>query len=213
MNTTTNLGKNVITLSGTIVGKPTFSHQLYGERFYEVSISVNRLSGMTDVLPICIPSALLTNSLTDGALVTINGQFRSYNKLVGEKSKLVLTVFVREILPFDESLNANTIELDGYICKQPIYRTTPFDREICDLLIAVNRQHNKSDYIPCIVWGRNARFAGNLDVGKHVNVVGRLQSRNYQKRLDDDTVVTRTAYEVSVSRITVAPDALAAESI
>ena len=164
---------------------------------------------MADMLPISVSEHLLSAELTDDSLVTIKGQFRSYNKMAGEKSKLMLTVFARDVLPYDESANPNMLELTGYICKPPVYRTTPFNREICDLLLAVNRQYNKSDYIPCIVWGRNARFAGNLAVGEHINVVGRAQSRNYQKKLDDDTVVTRTAYEVSVSKISVLTEPIA----
>lgn len=196
-------GNNVVTLSGRVVGQPEYSHEVFGEKFYEVTLSVNRLSGMEDLLPVSVSEHLLCDRLREGELVTINGQFRSYNKMAGERSKLMLTVFARDVLPYDETANPNMLELTGYICKPPVYRTTPFNREICDLLIAVNRQYNKSDYIPCIVWGRNARFAGNLAVGERINVVGRAQSRNYQKKLDDDTVVTRTAYEVSVSKISV----------
>ena len=202
-------GNNVVTLSGKVVGNPTYSHEVFGEKFYEVILSVNRLSGMADMLPISVSEHLLCDELTNDSLVTIKGQFRSYNKMAGEKSKLMLTVFARDVLPYDESANPNMLELTGYICKPPVYRTTPFNREICDLLLAVNRQYNKSDYIPCIVWGRNARFAGNLSVGEHINVVGRAQSRNYQKKLEDDTVVTRTAYEVSVSKISVITEPLA----
>lgn len=197
----TNLQNNVATLSGTVVGEAVFSHEVFGEKFYEVTLSVKRLSGLEDLLPISVSEHLLTSAFTNGNSVTVTGQFRSYNKNVGERSKLMLTVFVRDVLPYDETSNPNVVELTGYICKQPIYRTTPFNREICDVLLAVNRQYNKSDYIPCIVWGRNARFAGTLPVGKHVSVVGRVQSRNYQKKLPDDTVVTKTAYEVSVSKI------------
>lgn len=203
MNTNVN---NSVTLSGKVVGSPTYSHEVFGEKFYEVILSVSRLSGMADMLPVSVSEHLLCDLLTDESQVTVKGQFRSYNKMAGEHSKLMLTVFARDVLPYDETLNPNMLELTGYICKPPVYRTTPFNREICDLLIAVNRQYNKSDYIPCIVWGRNARFAGNLAVGDRVNVVGRAQSRNYQKKLDDDTVVTRTAYEVSVSKITLLTD-------
>ncbi|MCH5151356.1 MAG: single-stranded DNA-binding protein [Clostridiales bacterium] len=206
MTTTTNLRNNCVTLSGTVISAPVYSHEIYGEKFYEVTLSVKRLSGMDDLLPISVSEHLLSDVFFEGNSVTVSGQFRSYNKTVGEKSKLMLTVFVREVLPYDETINPNTLELTGYICKPPIYRTTPFNREICDVLIAVNRQYNKSDYIPCIVWGRNARFAGTLAVGEHINVVGRVQSRNYQKKLPDETVVTRTAYEVSVSKITVIAD-------
>lgn len=202
----TNLQNNSVSLSGQVVGDPVFSHEVFGEKFYEVTLSVKRLSGLTDLLPVSVSEHLLNDSFNDGAFVTVQGQFRSYNKSVGERSKLMLTVFVRDVLPYDETTNPNVMELSGYICKPPIYRTTPFNREICDVLLAVNRQYNKSDYIPCIVWGRNARFAGTLPVGEHVGIVGRVQSRNYQKKLSDDTFVTRTAYEVSVSKITVITD-------
>ena len=199
MNTTSNL----VTLCGEVVQNPTNYHEIYGEKFYEVMLAVNRLSGMTDLLPVSVSERLLGDNFVAGNKITIVGQFRSYNKTIGERSKLMLTVFVKDVLPFDESINANNLLLDGYVCKTPVYRTTPFNREICDVLVAVNRQYNKSDYIPCIVWGRNARFAATLSVGDHVSIQGRVQSRNYQKKLDDDTVETRTAYEVSVSKIVV----------
>lgn len=203
----TNLNNNV-TLSGKVVGEPAFSHEIFGEKFYEVTLSVKRLSGMDDLLPVSVSEHLLNDSFHDGNDVTVCGQFRSYNKAVGEHSKLMLTVFVRDVYPYDETINPNIMELNGYICKPPIYRTTPFNREICDILIAVNRQYNKSDYIPCIVWGRNARFAGTLSVGEHISAVGRVQSRNYQKKLPDETIVTRTAYEVSISKLTVIDDSV-----
>lgn len=206
MISTTGNCNNSVTLSGVVTSEPIFSHEIYGEKFYEVTLAVKRLSGMEDFLPVSISEHLISNSFCQGQSVTVSGQFRSYNKTVGDKSKLMLTVFAREVLPYDETINPNTLELSGYICKPPIYRTTPFNREICDVLLAVNRQYNKSDYIPCIVWGRNARFAGSLGVGEHVSVLGRVQSRNYQKKLDDDVVVTRTAYEVSVSKITLLTD-------
>ena len=199
----TNMTNNAVTLSGKVVGEPAFSHEVFGEKFNEVTLSVKRLSGMDDLLPISVSEHLVDDKFYDGANVSIKGQFRSYNKTVGERSKLMLTVFVRDVFDYDDTINPNTVELSGYICKPPVYRTTPFNREICDLLIAVNRQYNKSDYIPCIVWGRNARFASGLPVGEHINLSGRVQSRNYQKKLPDETVVTRTAYEVSVSKITV----------
>ena len=137
----------------------------------------------------------------EGSKITITGQFRSYNKLDSNKSRLMLTVFARTISEYDPEVNPNTIELEGFICKQPMYRTTPFKREICDLLVAVNRAYNKSDYIPCIAWGRNARFVNSLTVGERISVVGRIQSREYQKITENGTV-TKTAYEVSISRIT-----------
>ncbi len=203
---TTNQTNNSVILCGTVKGEPVYSHEVFGEKFYEVMLAVKRLSGMDDVLPVSVSEHLLGDGFRDGCEVTVKGQFRSYNKIVGERSKLMLTVFVRDVEPFDPTVNPNTMQLSGFICKPPVYRTTPFNREICDLLVAVNRQYNKSDYIPCIVWGRNARFAEKLAVGQHIDIVGRVQSRNYQKRLDDDIVVTRTAYEVSVGKISIADD-------
>lgn len=205
---TTNQTNNSVILCGTVKGEPVYSHEVFGEKFYEVMLAVKRLSGMDDVLPVSVSEHLLGDGFRDGCEVTVKGQFRSYNKIVGERSKLMLTVFVRDVEPFDPTVNPNTMQLSGFICKPPVYRTTPFNREICDLLVAVNRQYNKSDYIPCIVWGRNARFAEKLAVGQHIDIVGRVQSRNYQKRLDDDTVVTRTAYEVSVGKISIADDSV-----
>ncbi|MBO5866816.1 MAG: single-stranded DNA-binding protein, partial [Clostridia bacterium] len=164
--------------------------------------AVQRLSQVDDFIPVLISERLLDSQLiaTDNQ-VTVVGQFRSYNKMVGNKSKLVLTVFARDVMPVDTNANPNFIQLQGFVCKPPVFRTTPFSREIADLLIAVNRQYNKSDYIPCITWGRNARFCKNLPVGEQVLVVGRIQSRQYQKKLDDEQTVTLTAYEVSVSKI------------
>ncbi len=199
---TQQMQSNNVTLSGKITDLPTFSHEVYGEKFYEMTLAVKRLSDVDDFIPVLISERLLDSTLIalDSA-VTVVGQFRSYNKLVGNKSKLVLTVFARDIYPLDEQVNPNFIQLQGFVCKPPVFRTTPFNREIADLLIAVNRQYNKSDYIPCITWGRNARFCKSLPVGEQVLVVGRIQSRQYQKKLDEDTVVTLTAYEVSVSKI------------
>lgn len=210
----TNLStNNSVTLCGTVQGQPTYSHEIFGEKFYEVKMSVKRLSGMDDILPVSVSEHLLSDLFAEGAQLTVHGQFRSYNKVVRQHSKLMLTVFVRDVLPFDPTVNPNTMTLVGYVCKPPVYRTTPFNREICDLLVAVNRQYNKSDYIPCIVWGRNARFAEKLAVGTQVSVVGRVQSRNYQKKLDDETIVTRTAYEVSVGKINVVEQSAAQSDI
>ncbi|MBR1891790.1 MAG: single-stranded DNA-binding protein [Clostridia bacterium] len=192
---------NKVYLRGVIVTEKRFSHEVYGEGFYEMDVAVKRLSGQEDVLPITISERLIEKEkLEVGESISLIGQFRSYNKMVDGKSKLMLTVFVREMAPFDFSVNPNNIILTGYICKPPIYRTTPFNREICDLLVAVNRAYNKSDYIPCIAWGRNARFVRGIDVGEKVALVGRIQSREYQKRTETD-VKTLTAYEVSVSKV------------
>ena len=195
---------NRVELTGAITGEPVFSHSLEsGEGFYELKLSVNRLSGMADIIPVTVPAELIeTTDICIGSNMAVRGQFRSYNKIVGDRSKLLLTVFAHEIFTITEpSNNPNSIELTGYICKAPIYRTTPFNREIADLLIAVNRSFNKSDYIPIIAWGKNARFAKNLLVGEKINLSGRVQSREYQKRLDDGTTETRTAYEISINRL------------
>ncbi len=193
---------NKVFISGEILTEAVFSHEVYGEGFYEMNVLVKRLSGQGDVLPVTISERLISDrDLKVGVTINALGQFRSYNKLVGGKSKLMLTVFVRELLDDVPSRNPNSIVLTGYICKQPIYRTTPFNREIADILIAVNRSYNKSDYIPCIAWGRNARFAKNLAVGDKIAVSGRIQSREYQKKITDDDIKIMTAYEVSISKL------------
>jgi len=193
---------NKVFISGEIVSDAEFSHEVYGEGFYEMNVLVKRRSGQGDVLPVTISERLITNGcLEKGVTINALGQFRSYNKLVDGKSKLMLTVFVRELLEDVQIRNPNSIVLTGYVCKPPIYRTTPFNREIADILIAVNRSYNKSDYIPCIAWGRNARFAKNLSVGEKIAISGRIQSREYQKKLTDDEVKTLTAYEVSISKL------------
>ena len=196
------MNNNKVYLRGRIETEPEFSHSVYGEGFYEVNLSVSRLSDYCDIIPITMSERLLIDdNFKKGKEIAIKGQFRSYNKVVGDKSKLMLTVFVRELVDIDETKNPNMIELSGYVCKKPIYRTTPFKREIGDILLAVNRAYNKSDYLPCIAWGRNARFIKNIEVGEKVSVIGRIQSREYQKKLDDETVETRVAYEVSVGKI------------
>ena len=179
-----------------------YSHEVYGEGFYEMDVLVKRLSGQGDVLPVTISERLIeSNRLTVGSEISAVGQFRSYNKLVEGKSKLMLTVFVRDLVDGAEAKNPNTIVLSGYICKPPVYRTTPFSREIADILIAVNRAYNKSDYIPCIAWGRNARFVKNLEVGEKIAISGRIQSREYTKRISETETKTMTAYEVSVCKL------------
>ena len=193
---------NKVFICGEIVTDAEFSHEVYGEGFYEMNVLVKRLSGQGDILPVTVSERLINDKdLKVGVTINALGQFRSYNKLVDGKSKLMLTVFVRELLEEVVAKNPNNIVLTGYICKPPIYRTTPFNREIADILIAVNRSYNKSDYIPCIAWGRNARFAKNLAVGEKIAVSGRIQSREYQKRFADDDVRTMTAYEVSISKL------------
>ncbi len=193
---------NKVFISGEILTEAEFSHEVYGEGFYEMNVLVKRLSGQGDILPVTVSERLITDkNLTVGSNINALGQFRSYNKLVDGKSKLMLTVFVRELLDSSGMKNPNSIVLSGYICKPPVYRTTPFNREIADILIAVNRSYNKSDYIPCIAWGRNARFAKSLEVGEKIAISGRIQSREYQKRISDDEIKIMTAYEVSVSKL------------
>lgn len=196
------LENNKVFLSGEVVSKPIFSHEVYGEGFYELNLSVQRLSDHNDIIPITVSERLLGNGdFDEGKRVSVKGQFRSYNKMVDGKSKLILTVFVRETFENDDDMNPNIIELSGFICKEPIYRTTPFNREICDLLLAVNRAYNKSDYLPCIAWGRNARYIKNAPIGQKVFISGRIQSREYQKKLNDAEVLTKTAYEISINKI------------
>ena len=193
---------NRVYFMGEIVSEATFSHEVYGEGFYEFYVRVMRLSGQADILPVTISERLIKgNDLKIGSQLCALGQFRSYNKLENGKSRLMLTVFVREVLAEAQGKNPNSIVLSGYICKPPVYRTTPFNREIADILLAVNRAYNKSDYIPCIAWGRNARFVQNLKVGDRVALSGRIQSREYQKRLSETEAVTMTAYEVSVRKL------------
>ena len=193
---------NRVYVSGEIVSEATFSHEVYGEGFYEFFVKVMRLSGQADVLPITVSERLIAKGeLQNGKHISAIGQFRSYNKIENGKSRLMLTVFLRELVDDDPDKNPNNILLSGYICKPPVYRTTPFNREIADVLIAVNRAYNKSDYIPCIAWGRNARFVKSLAVGDKIAVSGRIQSREYQKKLSDMESKTMTAYEVSVSKL------------
>lgn len=216
---------NYATISGTIASVPTFSHEVYGEGFYSLYVDVKRLSNSFDRIPVMVSDRLAgIEEYKLGEYITVEGQFRSYNSMGENGSKLMLMVFAREVsfgsddvIVFsedtsDENLNLqteenpdvqdkNTVILNGYICKPPIYRTTPFNREIADILLAVNRSYNKSDYIPCISWGRNARYCGKRKVGENVKVTGRIQSRTYQKKYEDGTVVDKVAYEVSVTRI------------
>lgn len=196
---------NQVSIVGEIVSDFKFSHEVFGEGFYIVDILVSRLSNSADVIPIMVSERLI-NVKEDckGQNVEILGQFRSYNRHEENKNRLVLSVFAREIRILngdEENLKPNYIFLDGYVCKAPIYRKTPLGREIADLLLAVNRPYGKSDYIPCICWGRNARFAENFNVGGHIQIWGRIQSREYQKKISENEFEKRVAYEVSVSKL------------
>ncbi|UWD49572.1 single-stranded DNA-binding protein [Clostridioides difficile] len=194
---------NVVNLRGELDNKLEFSHEIFGEKFYNVKIKINRLSDSFDTLPMTVSERLLQDiDINKQNLVNVVGQLRSYNKTLNNKNRLVLTVFVREIKAIDEeNKDPNSIFLDGYVCKEPVYRKTPLGREITDLLVAINRPYNKSDYIPSIVWGRNAKFAKNLKVGDRIQLWGRVQSREYEKKIDEDNVVKKMAYEVSISKI------------
>ena len=200
------LENNHLVLVGKIVSEQKYSHEIYGEKFYSFNLEVIRLSSNTDIIPITVSERLLTDlDLSIGKEVEVEGQFRSYNNYENEKNRLILTVFAKEIKEVEEESQegkdvvTNEVVLVGYVCKKPIYRQTPFGREISDLLLAVNRAYNKSDYIPCIAWGRNARFCQTIEVGTEVKVVGRVQSRTYEKKYEDGTSETRIAYEVSIA--------------
>lgn len=194
---------NKIYLEGDIVSPLQFSHEMYGEGFYTLELEVPRLSDAKDILLVTVSERLIGGmELKTGDSVIVEGQLRSYNKFVDGANRLILTVFARNIEYCSEkSKNPNQIFLDGYICKLPVYRTTPFGREISDMLLAVNRAYNKSDYIPTIAWGRNSRFCQSLSVGDNIRVWGRLQSREYQKKISDDEVIKKVAYEVSISKM------------
>ena len=196
---------NQVSIVGTIISDFRYSHEVYGEGFYMVDVSVNRLSDFADIIPIMISERLVdTTQNYEGQMIYVTGQFRSYNRHEEKKNRLMLSVFAREIEFVEEEKEehkSNQIYLDGYVCKEPIYRKTPLGREIADLLIAVNRSYGKSDYIPCICWGRNARFASGFEVGSHVEIWGRIQSREYVKKIAETVTEKRVAYEVSVSKV------------
>ena len=199
------MDNNQVTIVGTVDSEFTYSHEVFGEGFYMLEVVVSRLSHMEDRIPLMVSERLVdVKESCMGKIVEVHGQFRSYNKHEEGRNRLILSVFVREFSFVGEEgtlTRPNSIYLDGYICKPPVYRMTPLGREIADLLMAVNRPYGKSDYLPCICWGRNARFAGKFEVGTHIHIWGRIQSRTYQKRLEDDVVEKRTAYEISVNKI------------
>ena len=210
------LENNYLTLVGKVTGEKRFSHEIYGERFYVFNLEIPRLSGNSDIISITVSERLIKEeTLQEGHQLLVKGQFRSYNSYENNKNRLILTVFAKDIIEVEEKEEdeenemvkkdtiTNEVVLVGYICKKPIYRQTPFGREISDILLAVNRAYNKSDYIPCIAWGRNARFCQDIEVGAQVKIVGRVQSRQYEKKHEDGTVETRVAYEVSVGSLEV----------
>ena len=208
------LENNYLTLVGKVTGEKNFSHEIYGEKFYVFNLEIERLSGNADIIPITVSERIITDEmLMQGKQLLVKGQFRSYNSYDNEKNRLILTVFAKDVVEVEENNEeeenemakkdtvTNEVVLVGYICKKPIYRQTPFGREIADVLLAVNRAYNKSDYIPTIAWGRNARFCQNLEVGTKVKLVGRVQSRMYEKKHEDGTVENRVAYEVSIGSL------------
>ena len=209
------LENNYLTLVGKVTGEKRFSHEIYGEKFYIFDLVIPRLSGNSDIIPITVSERLIKDdTLQENKSLLVKGQFRSYNSYENEKNRLILTVFAKDLREvndeeFEENEMAkkdmitNEVVLIGYMCKKPIYRQTPFGREIADILLAVNRAYNKSDYIPCIAWGRNARFCQNLEVGTQVKLIGRVQSRAYEKKFEDGTSEMRIAYEVSVGSLEV----------
>ena len=205
---------NKVFISGKIEAEFEYSHEVLWEKFYRTRVRVERLSGTEDLVPIIVSDLLIgreriKNSLK-GKWVEVAGQFRSHNK-VGEDGRkhLELFLFVTSINIYEdedeleETTNANLIYLDGYLCKPPVYRKTPLGRQITDLLIAVNRPYGKSDYIPCIAWGRVAQWASEFETGNRVKLYGRIQSREYFKRYseDSDEGEHRVAYEISVMRM------------
>ena len=196
---------NQVVIMGEIVSDFSFSHEIFGEGFYMVEVKVERLSDSSDIIPLMVSERLIdVKADYRGQMIMVTGQFRSYNRHEERKNRLVLSVFAREIEFVDEieeSAKTNQIYLDGYICKEPVYRKTPLGREIADLLLAVNRPYGKSDYIPCICWGRNARYANHFHVGTRCEIFGRIQSREYMKKLSEEQAEKRIAYEVSVSKL------------
>ena len=196
---------NNVVLTGEVAGLPVYSHEVYGEGFYVFDMNVPRESGIADTIPVMISERMCNfESIRVGNLYEVVGQFRSYNKHEERKNRLVLSVFATEMRELDEEefIGKNEVVIRCYICKEPVYRKTPRGREIADLLVAVNRAYGKSDYIPCIAWGRNARYASTLEVSKLVKLKGRIQSREYVKKIGEEETETRVAYELSVSQIT-----------
>lgn len=200
--TTRGFENNTVTVSGVITQKFTFNHMTASEAFYRTEIAVARKSGTVDMIPLMVSERLVTVTEDwSGKVLEVTGSFRSYNQNEGDRRRLMLFVFAQEVELLEENENINEVFLDGHICKAPTYRKTPLGREICDMLVAVNRPNDKSDYIPCVIWGRAATFASRLEVGTGVQLWGRLQSRVYTKRLDETHQETRVAYEFSVNKI------------
>lgn len=197
------IANNKVFLQGVVDSEPIFNHSVKDEEFYGFDLRVARLSGQSDIIPIVVAKRLVEfYDIVKGCNLAIKGQFRSFNQIENEKRKLILSVFVKEICEWDDDANPNVIELNGFVCKPVIYRRTPFAREICDVLLAVNRKFNKSDYIPCIAWGNNAQIVSQMNVPANLKIIGRIQSREYMKQVDENSFpVTKVAYEVSISKL------------
>lgn len=195
---------NTVVLAGEVAGTPAYSHETFGEGFYVFNMNVPRASGTIDTVPVMVSDRMCNiESIKAGSLYEVEGQFRSYNKHEKSKNRLVLSVFAMGMRELDEDEYAgeNHVMIEGYVCKETVYRQTPLGREIADLLIAVNRAYGKSDYIPCICWGRNAKYASTLEVGQKLRLNGRIQSREYVKKTGEDNTETRVAFELSVGQI------------
>ena len=196
---------NKVFINGRIASDVEFVYEFYGEGFYEFQVEIPRISGVYDTIPVIVSERIFnTNKDYSGMVVSVFGEYRSFNKRIGDRTSLMLSLFANEI-EFEEypmeTCDNNSVELIGYICKEANYRRTPKGRDIADVIIAVNRGNGKSDYIPCICWGRNARYAENFEVGGHIQLWGRIQSREYQKKISENEYDKRIAYEVSVSKM------------
>lgn len=207
---------NIVKIGGIVVSELELSHEIYDEKFYKFFIEVDRLSDLKDVLPIIVSErAIDIKTIEQGLAVLVDGQFRSYNDIGENRSKLVLSIFAKDVkvVEIDKVSKLNEINLEGFICKKPIYRKTPLGREISDVLLAVNRSYKKSDYIPCILWGRNAKYSENLETGVKVKVSGRIQARNYDKKQLDGSIVKNVAYEISVAKFGISEENIDVETI
>lgn len=199
-------GNNYVRITG-YVDKFVYDHTAYDERFYSSFVHSQRRSGTVDDIPVIASEYLVKKDDFDGKYVEIDGEFRSMNMEVEGKSKLILQIFAKNIRTTQEKADdENKIVLNGFVVKKPVYRITPSGREITNMLIAVNRPRWRSDYIPCVCWGRSAKWAEDLTVGTAIFIEGRIQSRTYVKKLSDEEREVRTAYEVSIGKMEVNDD-------
>ena len=195
-----NISRNIAQLCGVIASAPVFSHSVTGESFYTFPLEVARLSGATDKINIIVRDELMESvALNEAEKLCVKGELRSFNNKSGEGAKLVITVFAKELYLCDDD-DLNEVHLVGTLCKKPNLRMTPMGRDICDLMLAVNRRYGRSDYLPCITWGLKARETAEWDTGTMVTLDGRIQSRSYVKIVGGDPV-EKTAFEVSVTDI------------